>query len=110
MDYDEYEGMVKLIKKQKEVIDEIKKSDRVVFIDNRKNGNSFFNTPFFDGDIPEIIGNEELAKEFLQKEFNDLQEQLREASDKFYEYRENQRKEKFYKEEQKPSKKPWWKF
>ena len=66
IDYNEYEEMVSLIKKQKEAINELKKDSRVILIDTRHD---------FNG-CPKVIAGEQLAKEFLQKEFECLNQEL----------------------------------
>lgn len=64
MDYEEYEDMVRTIELQNEALKEFSKSEKSVLIDWRDGAtNSYF--------IPKVIGDESIAKEYLQKEFDE---------------------------------------
>lgn len=103
MDYSEYEMMIQTMKNQKEVIDEFKKDSRVVLIDNRYfhgTANSFLNYG-----CPKVIADENLAKEYLQQEFDALSEHLVEARSTIV-----RMQEETWKKPKKEKKSSWWSF
>jgi hypothetical protein len=67
IDYDEFINTNKLIKTQNDIIELLKKNDNVIVIDNRYDYRSDFNLK-----IPAINGSQ--AKEFLQEQFDKLNE------------------------------------
>lgn len=79
MEYSEYEAMFELIKEQQKIIEELKKEGRVVLMRDRLTP-SQSKYSWFTWVVPEIISvDENLAKEYLQEEFNGLSKSLKEA-------------------------------
>lgn len=97
MDFNEYEKMVELIKTQQNQIEEFKKGDNIVVVDERYNyAPDRFN--WSCGKVPKIVGNESKAKEMLQAEFNHLHDEMKSMQEKIYRLQK----------EQKLEKKGWW--
>ena len=101
----EYQEMVDLIKKQNEVIAEFKKESRIVLIDNRYHG-----VGYSSYGIPRIISaDEDLAKEYLKKEFDALHENYNSVKKSLENYQKAERES--VKEPVKIKKTfLWWKF
>jgi hypothetical protein len=72
MPYSEYTDMQDKIKEQQEFIEQVKKRKGVVLLDCRKIGNRCNN--FIT--VPYVVGDSEVAKEFLQAEFAQLEKQV----------------------------------
>jgi hypothetical protein len=85
MEYSEYEGMVNLIKAQEAAINEFKKDSRVVLVDERS-----YHYNSICGPIPRIIADEALAKEYLQKEFDQLARHLYETKESLLKFQKQQ--------------------
>lgn len=99
LDYEEYLKMVAFIDAQTKTIEEFKKDSRVVLIDERY---IRFNSSYsWDGrHVPKIvIADEDLAKEYMQKEFDQISKDFEQMADSF----------KLYMKEYPSDKKSWWK-
>ena len=98
MDYKEYEEMVETIKLLQSQLEEYKKGDNVVLVDERYDYRpNKFN--WLVHRIPKIIGNTEKAKIMLQEEFNNLHDEFKIVQDSLRELQEQQSDKKS---------KSWW--
>lgn len=74
IDYDEYTQIELVIKEQQELIELLKKQKNVVLIDNRVGLHGRIENFFYH--IPKIFVGEEIAKNYLQKEYDYLDKKL----------------------------------
>lgn len=98
MDYKEYEEMVETIKLLQSQLEEYKKGDNVVLVDERYDYRpNKFN--WLAHRIPKITGNTEKAKLMLQNEFNNLYNEFKNVQDSLRELQEQKSDE---------NNKSWW--
>lgn len=104
--------MVDLIKEQKEKLKEFEKGSNVVVIDYRRSYvyREHESDPFrlMKGEIPEITGDSEKAKEMLRDEFENLCDKVdkwKESVTRMYQYNPDSQEKNNRKE---PPKVKWW--
>lgn len=74
MSYSEYEQMTLKIEEQDKLIEELKKGDNVILIDERRGTHGSYPYSFLC--FPYLVMGEKLAKEYIQEEFNALSRRL----------------------------------
>lgn len=99
LDYTEYEDMIKLINEQQKAIEEFKKGETVVLVDERFGARNP-RLHWYNGFVPKIIAGAELAKEYLQNEFDNLSKQFVQLNESYQELLNKVNKE--------PKRKSFW--
>lgn len=94
--YEEYQELIKTIDLQNKTIEELKKSDHIVLIDNRHEYMSYSYANTFG--VPKIVVGEDRAKEYLKDEYDklyktmiELNEAKKRAESKDYWFNKNKR-------------------
>jgi hypothetical protein len=76
MELTEFQQMEEMISAQQKTIEELKKNENIVLVDNRFNYTPEKTRWFSMYHIPKVVGNEQKAKEMMKQEFEELQGEL----------------------------------